>query len=30
MQDGVPKDESHIFKLYMALGNFQQAATPKP
>ncbi|KAJ1492862.1 hypothetical protein T484DRAFT_1770085 [Baffinella frigidus] len=25
-QDGVPKDESHIFKLYMALGNFQQAA----
>ena len=24
LQDGVPKDESHIFKLYMALGNFQQ------
>jgi WD repeat-containing protein 19 len=24
--DGVPKDARHIFKLYMALGNFKQAA----
>ncbi len=24
--DGVPKDPNHIFRLYMALGNFEKAA----
>jgi WD repeat-containing protein 19 len=24
--DGVPKDSNYIFKLYMALGNYAQAA----